>query len=118
MNKIRIDDFFRLHEFACPCCNKIMLDEILYHKLYQLRIKVNSPIIINSGYRCQEYNKIVGGVAGSYHTLGLAVDISIPGMVLIDIYHMAKELNFTGIGFYELKNFLHLDVRPGKLSEW
>ena len=35
----------------------------------------NIPIIIRSGYRTKEYNDKVGGVAGSQHLLGTAVDI-------------------------------------------
>ena len=27
-------------------------------------------------------------------------------------------IDFSGIGLYEKKNFLHLDVRPTKLARW
>lgn len=40
-----------------------------------LRRLYKNPIIINSGYRCQELNKAVGGVANSWHIQGNAVDI-------------------------------------------
>jgi len=42
--------------------------------LQPLRNKFGS-IRVNSGYRCKEYNKSIGGVSNSQHTLGLAVDI-------------------------------------------
>lgn len=35
------------------------------------------PIIINSGYRCDQLNQIVGGVNNSFHKKGLAADIRI-----------------------------------------
>ncbi|MSR15349.1 MAG: peptidase M15 [Gammaproteobacteria bacterium] len=38
----------------------------------------NKPIHINSGYRCAELNKLVGGQPKSAHTLGLAADIICP----------------------------------------
>jgi uncharacterized protein YcbK (DUF882 family) len=95
-----------------------MLSEILLEKLFKFRYKLQKPININSGFRCYNYNNKVKGSAGSYHLLGLAADISVEGMILYDLYQIALELNFTGIGFYENKNFLHLDVRPGKLYEW
>lgn len=118
MNNIRLSKFFNLREFECPCCHKVMISEILYQKLYMLRLTIDKPIIINSGYRCTAYNIQVDGAENSYHKKGLAADISVPGMILLDLLNAAKDLNFTGIGFYEKQNFLHLDVRPGKLSEW
>lgn len=42
-----------------------------------LRRLYKKPIIINSGYRCLELNKAVGGVANSWHTKGNAADIHI-----------------------------------------
>lgn len=43
--------------------------------LEPLRAEVSMPIIINSGYRCQKVNALVGGVANSYHLQGKAADI-------------------------------------------
>lgn len=39
----------------------------------------NHPIHINSGYRCAELNKLVGGQPRSAHLLGLAADFICPG---------------------------------------
>lgn len=50
------------------------LDYIM-DQLDTIREGYGKPIIINSGYRCPELNKAVGGVADSYHQKGLAVDI-------------------------------------------
>ena len=36
------------------------------------------PIQINSGYRCEMVNRLVGGVGNSQHLLGEAADITIP----------------------------------------
>lgn len=41
-----------------------------------IRERWQSPIYINSGYRCPELNKKVGGVEGSYHMRGMAADIT------------------------------------------
>lgn len=43
--------------------------------LNPLREAWGSPIIINSGYRCPELNKAVGGVPTSAHQTGNAVDM-------------------------------------------
>lgn len=44
-------------------------------RLDEIREAWGKPIIITSGYRCEQLNKAVGGVTTSYHQLGLAVDI-------------------------------------------
>lgn len=44
------------------------------------RQMLKKPILINSGYRCPELNKLVGGVFNSAHMDGLAVDIACDDM--------------------------------------
>ena len=44
-----------------------------------LRDRYGAPIIINSGYRSPQLNKLVGGVATSNHVTGCAVDIRCNG---------------------------------------
>lgn len=45
--------------------------------LEPLRLFMQKPIYINSGFRSQKLNKAVGGVASSQHTRGEAVDIRV-----------------------------------------
>jgi len=71
-----------------------------------------------SGFRYEEENHKVGGVTGSYHLLGMAVDIHVEDFLLFDLLLFAQEIGFNGIGFYEKKNFLHLDIRPGEKRVW
>ena len=80
------------------------------------------PIIINSGYRSEAVNKAIGGVKGSNHLTGCAVDIHVSGIeqalryavILLDISEERKEdfdeLLIEGKGFGRL--WLHFAVRP------
>ena len=43
--------------------------------LEPLRTKWGGPLMINSGYRCPELNKAVGGVETSQHCKGMAADV-------------------------------------------
>ena len=49
------------------------------HVLEPLRVAMNEPIKIGSGYRCEKLNKAVGGVYNSQHLKGQAADLCIDG---------------------------------------
>lgn len=58
-----------------------------YNTLYHLEpgedyetSKNVKPIVINSGFRSETVNKVIGGVKGSNHLTGCAVDIHVAGM--------------------------------------
>ena len=82
------------------------------------------PIIINSGYRSEAVNKAVGGVKGSNHLTGCAVDIRVAGIeqlvryatILLDISDESCEdfdellLERSPRGTY----WLHFAVRPSE----
>jgi len=117
-NNIKIAKHFNLSEFACPCCNRVMLHPKLLVKLIELRKILEGPVYITSGYRCSKYNHQIGGVANSYHRIGLATDIKVKDINLITLLEVCENIDFAGIGLYEKKNFLHLDVRPTKRIRW
>ena len=80
------------------------------------------PIVISSGYRSEAVNRAIGGVKGSNHLTGCAVDIHVDGIeqalryavILLDISEERKEdfdeLLIEGKGFESL--WLHFAVRP------
>ena len=49
------------------------------HVLEPLRVAMDEPIKIGSGYRCEKLNKAVGGVYNSQHLKGQAADLCIDG---------------------------------------
>ena len=118
INNVIISLHFNLSEFACPCCNLVMLHPKLLAKLVELKNTLERPVYITSGYRCFEYNRKVGGVVNSYHCIGLAADIKVKDINLITLLEICENIDFAGIGLYEKKNFLHLDVRPTKRARW
>ena len=118
INNVIISPYFNLSEFACPCCKRVMLHPKLLVKLIELRKILERPIHITSGYRCTKYNNQIGGMLNSYHCIGLAADIKVKDINLIELLGYAEDVDFNGIGFYEKKNFLHLDVRPTKRTRW
>jgi len=65
INNIIIATHFKLSEFACPCCKRVMLHPKLLAKLVELRNALERPVYITSGYRCPGYNQEIGGVVNS-----------------------------------------------------
>jgi len=118
INDIIIASYFNLSEFSCPCCNRVMLHPKILIKLIGLRKILERPVYITSGYRCSKYNHQIGGVPNSYHCIGLAADIKVKDINLITLLEICENIEFAGIGLYEKKNFLHLDVRPTKRTRW
>ena len=60
--------------------NKAIIDNLQYGVdmvLDPLRRLYGQPIRINSGFRCEQLNKLVGGVTNSWHQVGNAADIHI-----------------------------------------
>lgn len=51
---------------------------ILCDGLERIRSVLGYPIHINSGYRCPELNKAIGGAANSQHVTGNAADLICP----------------------------------------
>lgn len=54
--------------------------------LQPIRERLKKPMIITSGYRNKEVNKLVGGAENSQHTKGQAVDFVVRGMSPYQVY--------------------------------
>jgi len=54
--------------------------------LEPVRTHYNKLVIINSGFRCYEFNAAVGGSASSQHMLGAAADFHVDGMLLDGVF--------------------------------
>ena len=64
-------------------------------KLENIRTVVNKPIIITSGYRHPELNRLVGGVATSQHQWGCAVDIECPGLSTKEFHQVIMSMGLS-----------------------
>ena len=89
--------------------------------LEELRFRANQPIVINSGYRSAEVNRMCGGATNSNHLTGCAVDIRCKdnvqairyGCILLDIAD-GKKMDFDEL---ILENrgttiWVHFAVKP------
>lgn len=118
--------YFTAKEFKCKCgkCQMIEPPDELIDILCEIREHYNSPVIINSGYRCKEHNAKIGGAPSSRHTFGDAVDFTVKGIKTIDLYNYV--ILTYGDGPYGIARriskdpyagFVHFDCR-GKKARW
>ena len=115
----KLSDHYDSSEFVCHCCGRLPsrgMNPVLITKLEALRHALgDTPIIINSGFRCIAHNMAVGGLPDSQHLLGNAADISVQSLFddfsLDDVVSKALIIGFDGIGRYVSSGFVHLDVR-------
>lgn len=118
----RLSENFKAYEFDCRCddCAETRIDTELVNMLQALRDRLtqergeDTPIHINSGYRCEAHNAAVGGAKASYHMCAVngAADIRVPGVEPATVAKAAESVGFRGIGLYD--TFVHVDPRPVK----
>ena len=83
------------------------LKVLVTNVLQPLRDLLHVPIIISSGYRCEELNRAIGGASQSEHMLGRAADITVPGMSnksLADVIAGKLKFNQLILEFYRADN--------------
>ena len=110
---------FKVAELSCKCCGLLRLDYALICGLELLRERVNSPLIINSGYRCSVHNLKVGGSRESQHTYGRAADVRYwDPMYLYECAERVWYFAQGGIGLSLESAFVHVDVRRNGPARW
>lgn len=112
-NKYKINNMPDINSLDC-------LQELIYFCLQPIRDKIKKPMLITSGYRCQQVNKLVGGSETSEHKKGMAADFIIHGMTNTDIVKFIKN---SGIKYTQLieehstnASWVHISYNPKNLK--
>lgn len=81
-----------------------------------VRDMVDAPIIITSGYRCPQVNRLAGGVDNSQHMSGCAADFHVKGFtpsMMYDVFlYIFNTLEYDQLIYYRSKNFIHVSYVP------
>lgn len=116
------------YENICHIMRDVRAEEVVAmdHKLIavldwvQRYLAVNGytqPIYITSGYRSPKTNSVTEGAAkNSQHTLGKAIDLTIPGLSPAYLGKLMKWLSQGGVGTYDKRGFVHVDT--GDVRSW
>ena len=115
----KLSDHFCLEEFlASPTAvkNNITLNPsaTAYYNLSKLvttvlepaRLELGKPIYVSSGYRSQSLNRLVGGVATSYHLEGRAADVSTANGFHKTLFNILSKL--PHVELIDYGNFIHV----------
>lgn len=77
-----------------------------------VRDVVQAPILITSGYRCSQVNRLVDGVDDSQHMSGCAADFHVGGFTPPMMYqvflYIFNTLKFDQLIYYRRKNIIHV----------
>lgn len=100
-------------EFKCPCCGKEEMDRDFIARLQTAREVADTSFKINSGWRCQNHNREVGGVENSSHVTGHAADIqATTSQKRFAVVTALVEAGLERIGI--AKTFVHVDDDASK----
>lgn len=108
--------YFKDSEFACPCCGLNLQKDGIKRIADEIREHFGQPAIITSGTRCYKHNKEVGGVDGSFHTTGNAIDIVVQGKSGSEVLAYCQQIvaqgraRYTYGGTIQMGNATHIDT--------
>lgn len=125
---MRLTPHFTVEEFACKdgtCVPGLFMVNLqrLADQLEVLRVYLDRPIVISSGYRTPTWNK---GAAKSQHLTASAADFRVAGMTPLELHAAVlkliarKRMMQGGVGLYvrpEGRGWLHYDIR-GSRARW
>ena len=114
---VRIENFDD-DEFRCKHCGELKCTDEFLIRLQAFRYRLNMvfgkniPIVVTSGYRCEEHNRDIGGVPNSRHLVSDAADICSTAITPEDLYAdaIASQL-FSTVILYKKSRFVHVDSR-------
>ena len=114
---------FNVSEFACHCgCGFNIIDQRVINMSQTIREAIGCPVHVNSGCRCEKRNAASGGVKGSFHTKGLAADLSCSlgakklFAVIADLKARGKLPDLDYAILYITKDFVHIDCGKTRSS--
>jgi len=118
---VKLSENFQFHEFVNPedpekpsgvVVNYLM--QLCEEVLEPLRTHLGKPLKITSGFRSRKHNAKIGGSKNSLHTTGMAADIAVGGIPeqIKAAAFLSKLPEVGGIGLYETKGIVHVDIRP------
>ena len=109
-------EFFDRSEFKCKCggkyCNgfPVEVNRTLVTVAERVRNHFNAPVYVSSGVRCEKHNANVGGVSGSRHKQGKAMDFRVQGKKAADVLKYVQQQPEIRYAYAIDQNYIHMDI--------
>ncbi len=116
-NRHRISDHFTKRDFDsrekdCSCGSSLRISLGLVGIIEALRAKLNKRIDIVTGYYCPDCRDRQYGIKRDYHHMGVAADIRVTDMPVIDLFLVAETYpEIKGLGINFDNEHVHIDTR-------
>lgn len=119
VGEITWDDikYFGKNEMTCKCgCGLNNTDLRLMQIADGIREHFGHPAVITSGCRCAKHNAEVGGVQGSRHVLGKAMDFYVQGVPVQELLSYCQQLvnegqlRYTYTNNANMNGVVHIDI--------
>ena len=107
---------FNRAEFVCHHCGQEDMRHSFVAMLDDLRERFMRPLVISSGYRCEEHNRLVSSTGSKGpHVCGVAADIQCFGSEAHRLLGIAMSMSFAGVGISQKSGdvgsrYIHLDM--------
>lgn len=108
--------YFKREEFRCKCGGKycdgfpVEPSRKLVRLADRVREHFGAAAVVSSGIRCETHNAKVGGVSGSRHKYGTAMDFCIRGMSASSVLPYVQSQPETNYSYAIDSNYIHMDV--------
>lgn len=109
--------YFGKNEMTCKCgCGLNNTDLRLMQIADGIREHFGHPAVITSGCRCSKHNAEVGGVQGSRHVLGKAMDFYVQGVPVQELLSYCQQLvnegqlRYTYTNNANMNGVVHIDI--------
>jgi len=96
------------------------VNPILKDIFYKVQSEYGFPLNITYGKRSKDQNKNAGGVEGSSHLDGLALDIKLESACrscIKKLVNLSSKYGALGIGVYKDADTIHIDIKRGTNRE-
>lgn len=109
--------YFTKSEFRCKCggkyCNGYPVEpkKLLIQTADRVRAHFGAPAIVSSGVRCETHNANVGGVSGSRHKLGKAMDFCVKGKSSKELLAYVKKQPEIRYAYAIDSMYVHMDIK-------
>lgn len=106
---------FSRNEFRCKCgryCDGFPAEpnRLLIEQAERVREHFGAPVFVSSGVRCSRHNANVGGVEGSRHRNGKAMDFRVEGHSAAEVLAFVKTLPAIRYAYAIDGSYVHMDV--------